>query len=126
VSTTSQKADMLLAWAQILLAFLFTAGIFSLVFFLLLSKNPPTGSALTIVGGVISALITVLTLQQNYFFARQRPPTLPDPAPSAPTLTGVFTNGPSGSPSGNDTTTTTLSIQPAPPGAPNAAGGRSA
>lgn len=86
------QLDLLMAKAQIAMAFLFMAGIFGLVFVLIFFQSNMTTVITTIIGSIIAALVTVLTLQQNFFFARQRPPSADSP-PASPTLTGVFANG---------------------------------
>jgi ribose/xylose/arabinose/galactoside ABC-type transport system permease subunit len=106
------KSDLMLAWAQIILAFFFTVGIFGLVYFLLISKTETPPAILTIAGSVIASLITVLTLQMNYFFARQRPPTLPDPSLTSTTTTTTTTPAPTIVPEGSK-----LVPAPAPPSA---------
>jgi hypothetical protein len=88
-------ADKLLAWAQVCLAFLFTLGFFAVLFFLMLFNKQMSTTEITILTGLVSVLGTLLALQQNFFFARTRPPALPDPA--------------------NTTTTTTTTTAPTPP-----------
>lgn len=95
-STMKQTdVDKLLAWAQVIMSFLFAIMIFALLFVLIFKQDSVTGVALTIITSVIASLITVLTLQQNFFFARTRPPAIPDPAspPSAPTLAMTLNSG---------------------------------
>lgn len=92
-----EDLDLLLARAQVVMAFLFAVLIFALLFVLIFLHDQISGAALTIITSVIASLITVLTLQQNFFYARQRPAALPDPtlaAPGAPTLTVTATNLP--------------------------------
>lgn len=70
--------DKMLARAQVGLAFLFAFGFLgilaALIFVPAIAKE--TSSLLT---NMMTVLGTLLTLQMNYFFARQRPPALPDP-----------------------------------------------
>jgi hypothetical protein len=88
-NTPIGQLDLFMAKAQVTLAFMFTIGIFGLVFTLIFFHGQLDSTVTTIITSVIAALITVLTLQMNFFYARQRPPSADSP-PSAPTLTGAF------------------------------------
>lgn len=74
--------DLLLARAQVGFAAVMIVGIFALVFVLIFFHGGMTTTAVTIITSVIAALVTVLTLQMNFFYARQRPSALPDPPQS--------------------------------------------
>lgn len=115
---TQLEMDLFLAKAQVAMSFLFIFGIFGLVILLVLWHDTISSTTLTIITSIIAALVTVLTLQQNFFFARQRPNA--GSPPTAPTLNGVFNadNPPT-------TATLTVSAKPAPPGAPGTSGGAS-
>ena len=80
----TEDVDLLLAKAQIAFAFLFAIGIFALVFTLIFLRATINPTTLTIVGTVITTLVTILTLIANFFYARQRPPSLPHPLPQSP------------------------------------------
>jgi uncharacterized membrane-anchored protein len=82
--------DLLLAKAQVFFASTMLLGIFALVFVLIFFHGDMTATAVTIITSVITALVTILTLQMNFFYARQRPAALPDPTPI--TLT-TFSDG---------------------------------
>jgi len=88
------EIDRLLARAQVGLAFLFAVGFILILAVLLLSltgvKELPA-STNALLTGLLGVFGTIITLQQNYFFARQRPHGLPDPTPdeSAPPTTEV-------------------------------------
>ena len=125
--------DLILARAQVAMAFLFAILLFTILAALLylLATNAPLNSAiLTIIGSVIASLITVLTLQQNFFYARQRPSALPDP--NSPPGSGTLTVSTTTTPTTGDanvlpstqtsTTATTTTTRPAPPSAPGVAG----
>lgn len=84
--------DKLIARAQVGLAFLFALAFIVVLLVLLVSLTgvkelPAAINAL--LTGLLGVFGTILTLQQNYFFARQRPPTVPDPVdrPSSPPAT---------------------------------------
>lgn len=79
--------DRMLAWAQIVFAFLMLIGIFGLVFVLIFFNTNMTATAVTVMTSVITALVTILTLMMNFFYARQRPSALPDPTISSSTTT---------------------------------------
>jgi CBS domain containing-hemolysin-like protein len=77
--------DTMLAKAQIVLAMIFTVAIFTLLTGLIFLHAEMSPTTLALVSSVLTALVTILTLMMNYFFARQRPhtnqdpPDLPDP-----------------------------------------------
>lgn len=82
--------DRLLARAQVGLAFLFAVAFIIVLLVLLLSLTgvkelPAAINAL--LTGLLGVFGTIITLQQNYFFARQRPPALPDSVPAPPAAT---------------------------------------
>ena len=79
--------DELLAWAQVIFAFLMLVGIFALVGMLVFLHANMTPTALTIVTSVVTALVTIFTLMMNFFYARQRPQALPDPSTTTTTTT---------------------------------------
>jgi len=105
-----QDTDRMLAWAQILFAFMMLFGIFSLVFVLIFFNTNMTATAVTIMTSVITALVTILTLQMNFFYARQRPAALPDPTTTSTTSTTTTTPTPLIVPAG-----TTVVHAPQPP-----------
>lgn len=86
--------DLLLAKAQVWFAGGMLFGVFALLFTLIFFHGQMTATSVTIITSVITALVTILTLQMNFFYARQRPAALPDPT--------------------NTTTTTTSTTEPAP------------
>lgn len=98
-------ADLMLARAQVGLAYLLAGGFLGILGILLFHSSTMSATEVTILTGLLSVLGTILTLVMNYFFARQRPPTLPDPAQVTTT-----TETPNAT-----TTTTTLPIQPVEP-----------
>jgi hypothetical protein len=79
--------DCLLARAQVGLAFLFSFAVFALVFCLIFYHSGMSSVEVTILTSLTSVLATILTLQMNFFFARTRPPALPDPVPPGTTTT---------------------------------------
>ena len=85
------EVDRLLARAQVGLATFCALGIFGLVFVLLLHHTDLNSTIVTIITSIISVLATVFTLQQNFFFARIRPPALPDPTTTTSTVTTTTT-----------------------------------
>jgi len=85
--------DKLLARAQVGLTFLFAIGFLGILLALLLIPgiNKEVSSLLT---NMLTVLGTLLTLQLNFFFSRQRPPALPPPQLNGdtnvqPTTTGI-------------------------------------
>ena len=86
------NVDLMLARAQVGLAMFCAMGIFGLVFTLLLLPVPLDTVRVTIITSLLSVLATVFTLQMNFFYARTRPPALPDPSSNSTTTT---TSGPS-------------------------------
>lgn len=83
------NTDHLLARAQVGMAFLFALAFIAVLLVLLLSLtgvHELAPSVNTLLTGLLGVFGTIITLQQNYFFARQRPTTLPDPV-STPTPT---------------------------------------
>lgn len=87
-------------------------GIFGLLFVLIFFHGNMTTTAVTIITSVIAALITILTLQMNFFYARQRPHALPDPSTTTTSTTTTTTPAPLVVPEGS-----TLVPAPAPPAA---------
>lgn len=90
--------DRLLARAQVGLAFLtataFIACLGSLLWLLLVpyGSNQPSQTALTLLTALLATFGTIFTMQQQYFFSRQRPPSLPPPNGASnvqPTTTGI-------------------------------------
>lgn len=77
------SVDTLLARAQVGLAFLFAAAFVGLILLLCFSFSgvrPLSQEANTLLTGLLGVMGTIVTLQQNYFFARHRPQdgALPD------------------------------------------------
>ncbi len=104
--------DKLLAWAQIVFAGMLLTSIVALVFVLVLFKTQLSETGTTILTSVIAALITILTLQMNFFYARSRPAALPDPSTTTSTTTTTTTPPPTIVPAGS-----TLVAAPTPPAA---------
>jgi outer membrane biosynthesis protein TonB len=100
--------DKILAWAQVIFAGLLLLSIIALVFLLVLFKTQLSETGTTILTSVIAALITILTLQMNFFFARSRPAALPDPTTTSTTTTTTTTPTPVVVPEGSK-------LVPAPP-----------
>lgn len=94
------RIDLMLARAQIGLAFFFGLAFVSAVLMLMLSiahvVDLPNG-ANALLTGMAATLGTIVTLQQNYFFARHRPGSTVDPAddgtpaPPVPSTSGAPT-----------------------------------
>lgn len=105
----TKDMDLLLARAQVYMALLFGAGFIALLAGLLFLHSEMTNTTLTIVTTMLTVLGTLLTLQMNFFYARQRPHALPDP--STTTTTTVTT--PAGD--SNAPLTTAISVTPAAP-----------
>jgi hypothetical protein len=95
------QADLLLARAQVGLGFMILFGFLAILAALLFHTGTMSSTEVTILTGLLSVLGTILTLVMNFFFARQRPPTLPDPTTTSSTTT--------------TTTTPTLPVSPANP-----------
>jgi hypothetical protein len=93
--------DKLLAWAQIVFAGMLLTSIVALVFVLVLFKTQLSETGTTILTSVIAALITILTLQMNFFYARSRPAALPDPSTTTSTTTTTTTPPPTIVPAGS-------------------------
>jgi energy-coupling factor transporter transmembrane protein EcfT len=78
--------DTLIAKTQAKLAFLFGVAfifvllmlIFVLALWALKVLTEPPTSILSLLTGLLGVFGTIVTLQQNYFFARHRPPTAAD------------------------------------------------
>ena len=77
--------DKMLARAQVGLAFFFAIFVFALVFSLIFYRSEMNSVEVTILTSITSVLATILTLQMNFFFARTRPPALPDPTTTTTT-----------------------------------------
>ena len=90
----ARDTDWLLARSQVGFATLLLVAIVSLVFVLVLFKTQLSETGTTILTSVIAALVAILTLQMNFFYARSRPTALPDPngppPPTAPVLKATF------------------------------------
>lgn len=80
------EIDSMLAKAQVGLAFLFAIGFLLILAVLIFYQTNLTPTVTTILTSLLSVFVTILTLQSNYFFARQRPPGLPDSPPTTTTL----------------------------------------
>ncbi|HUD11448.1 MAG TPA: hypothetical protein VMS08_03485 [Candidatus Saccharimonadia bacterium] len=104
--------DWLLAWAQIIFAAIMLLGIFGLVFVLIFFNTNMTPTAVTIMTSVITALVTILTLMMNFFYARSRPLALPDPSTTTTTTHIETTPTPTIVPAGSSIVTA-----PSPPAA---------
>lgn len=104
--------DLLLARAQVFFAAVMLIGIFAMVFVLIFFHGDMTTTAVTIITSVITALVTILTLQMNFFYARQRPAALPDPTTTSTTTTTTTTPTPTIVPAGS-----AIVSAPAPPAA---------
>jgi hypothetical protein len=102
--------DLLLARAQVAFAGIMLSGIFVMVFVLIFFHGDMTTTAVTIITSVITALVTILTLQMNFFYARQRPAALPDPTTTSTTTTTTTTPAPTIVPEGSK-----LVTAPTPP-----------
>jgi hypothetical protein len=81
--------DLILARAQVALAFFFGACFMGCLGVLMFNHATMSAQELTIVTGLTSVLGTIVTQQSNYFFARQRPHistdgTDPSPLPPQP------------------------------------------
>jgi hypothetical protein len=105
-------ADVLLARAQVGFAAVLLLAIIGLVFVLVLFKTQLSETGTTILTSVIAALITILTLQMNFFYARSRPAALPDPTTTTTTTTSTTVPAPTIVPEGS-----TLVHAPSPPAA---------
>ena len=111
----NSDVDLLLARAQIGLAYLFAVGFIGILAMLVFQPINLTPTATTILTGLLSVFGTILTLQMNYFFARQRPPTLPDPTNTVTvaTATTTSTTTPTGAPHVDPPTLVPAVITPA-------------
>lgn len=65
--------DLILARAQVGLAFFFAGGFLGCLVILFFNHATMTPQELTIVTGLTGVLGTIVTQQSGYFFARQRP-----------------------------------------------------
>lgn len=74
--------DVVLAHAQIWLTAILLLAIIALLFAMVFFRNQMSDRVFSIVASVFTALVTLLTLSWNYFFARQRPNSLPDQPPN--------------------------------------------
>lgn len=108
----SKDMDLLLARAQVFLAILFAGGFLGLLCGLIFFHSDMSATVLTTVTTMLTVLGTLLTLQMNFFYARQRPHALPDPA----TTTTTTVTTPAGD--SNAPLTTAISVTPVPPGSP--------
>lgn len=80
----SDQVDVLLARAQVGLAFFFSLGFLTLLFVLIFFRrdmSPPESQILT---GLLAVLGTIVTQQSAYFFARHRQPTSADSEDDGP------------------------------------------
>ena len=100
--------DLLLARSQVTIIMLFSIGFFAILFFLMLYHEGMTQTEVTILTGLLSSLATIVALQQNFLFSRQRPAALPDPTTTSTTTTTTTTPSPLVVPPGS-------AIVPAPP-----------
>lgn len=79
--------EILLAQAQVRMAFLFAFGFIGLLVLLILYHREMTSIEVNVVTSLLSVFGTVLALQQNFLFARSRPQALPDPGTTTVTST---------------------------------------
>jgi hypothetical protein len=107
------NVDLMLARAQIGLAFLFAIGFLVILGVLIFYQANLTPTVTTILTSLLSVFVTILTLQSNYFFARTRPPTLPDPANTVTVATTTSTTTPTGVPHVDPPTISPAVITPA-------------
>lgn len=78
------QVDVLLARAQVGLAFFFAAAFVAVLIMLFMGIAGIAAlpeSAIQLLVGMAGVLGTIVTLQQNYFFARHRAPSAPETAP---------------------------------------------
>lgn len=100
-------ADLMIARAQIGIALLFGVAFIGVLFTLIFFYSNLNAAANTLLSGLTGALVTIVTQQSAFFFARQRPQALPDPTQTTTTIT---------SPPGATTSAqTTISPPPASP-----------
>lgn len=111
--------DLMLAKAQIGLAFLFALCIFALVFVLIFFNGSIGATALTIITSVITALVTILTLIANFFFSRSRHAALPDPTTTTTSTTTTTTPAPVIIPAGSTVIPAPVPAAVITPGVPN-------
>lgn len=76
---TMADIDKLLARAQVGLAFLVAGGFLLILTVLLFHSTQLTQPVVGIATSLLGVLGTIFTLQMNYFFARHRPQSLPEP-----------------------------------------------
>ena len=88
------QIDLLLARAQVGLAFLAMIGFLAILGILIFYQSQLTPTTTTVLTGLLSVFGTILTMMMNYFFARQRPGTS-DPTSAAPVNNLTATIGPS-------------------------------
>jgi len=86
--------DLLLARAQVAIAFLFSIGFMSILFVLIFYYSNLSAPANTLLSGLTGALVTIVTQQSAFFFARQRPNALPDPTTTSTVTTTTTTPTP--------------------------------
>ena len=70
--------DVVMARAQITLTFIMLMAIICLTVALVFFHNEMTDRTFSLISGTNISLVALLTMSWNYFFARQRPGTLPD------------------------------------------------
>jgi predicted lipid-binding transport protein (Tim44 family) len=88
--------DRLLARAQVFLAVLFAVGFLGLLTGMIFFHSDMSATVLTTVTTMLTVLGTLLTLQMNFFYARQRPAALPDPTTTTTSTTTTTTPSPGG------------------------------
>jgi hypothetical protein len=76
--------DLLLARAQVGLAFLMALGFLSTLFVLIAVHNELAPVENSLLSGLTGVLGTIVTQQSGYFFARQRPHALADDTDDSP------------------------------------------
>lgn len=102
----SKDMDLLLARAQVFLAILFATGFLALTAGLIFFHSQMSTQDVTLVTTMLTVMGTLLTLQMNFFYARQRPQALPDPSTTTITTPAGDNNAP---------LTTAISVTRVPP-----------
>jgi hypothetical protein len=101
-------SDWLIARAQVGIALLFSIGFMGILFTLIFFYSNLSAPANTLLSGLTGALVTIVTQQSAFFFARNRPQALPDPTTTTTTTHTVTGPAPIIVPQGQE-------IVPAPP-----------
>jgi hypothetical protein len=85
--------DKLLARAQVGMAFMFAVGFISVLLVLVFWAKDLPPIVNTLLTGLLGVFGTIVTLQQNFLFARQRGGGIPDPATATVTQTQTAPDG---------------------------------